>query len=131
MDILWFLLIGLVAGWLAGLITKGSGFGLLGDLVIGVVGALLGGFLFSLIGISAGGVARQPVGRDGRRHCLALGNSPAQACLTSVVYQARSGRCLRRGGRGGRFSAGVQPEHNFAEAFDLFGGDLKAPGQLQ
>ena len=56
MNILWFLLIGLVAGWLAGLIMKGSGFGLIGDLVVGVIGALLGGFLFSLLGIGAYGL---------------------------------------------------------------------------
>lgn len=56
MHILWFLLIGLAAGWLAGMIMKGGGYGLVGDLVIGVVGALLGGFLFRLLGIAAGGL---------------------------------------------------------------------------
>jgi uncharacterized membrane protein YeaQ/YmgE (transglycosylase-associated protein family) len=55
MNIVWFLLVGLVAGWLAGKITKGSGFGVLGDIVIGVIGAFVGGFLFGLVGISAGG----------------------------------------------------------------------------
>ncbi len=55
MHLLWFLLIGLVAGWLAGKITKGSGYGVLGDIVIGVVGAFVGGFLFRLVGIAAGG----------------------------------------------------------------------------
>ena len=39
------LVVGLIAGWLAGLVAKGSGFGLLGDIIIGIVGALLGGFL--------------------------------------------------------------------------------------
>lgn len=53
---LWFLIIGLVAGWLAGVISKGSGFGLWGDLVTGVVGAFVGGFLFNLMGISTYGV---------------------------------------------------------------------------
>jgi uncharacterized membrane protein YeaQ/YmgE (transglycosylase-associated protein family) len=53
---LWFLLIGLVAGWLAGLILKGSGYGLIGDLIIGVIGALLGGFLFGLLGIYTAGL---------------------------------------------------------------------------
>ena len=56
MHILWFLLIGLAAGWLAGVIMKGGGYGLVGDLVIGVVGALLGGFLCRLLGIAAGGL---------------------------------------------------------------------------
>ncbi|NBO90718.1 MAG: GlsB/YeaQ/YmgE family stress response membrane protein [Planctomycetia bacterium] len=61
MDILWFLIIGLAAGWLAGQIWKGSGFGLAGDLVIGVVGAILGGFLFGLLGISTTGLLGQLV----------------------------------------------------------------------
>ena len=56
MTLLWFILIGLAAGWLAGQIMKGGGFGLVGDLIVGVVGALLGGFLFGLLGISAGGL---------------------------------------------------------------------------
>jgi uncharacterized membrane protein YeaQ/YmgE (transglycosylase-associated protein family) len=55
MDFLWFILIGIAAGWLAGQLMKGSGFGLIGDLVVGVIGALLGGFLFGLLGISASG----------------------------------------------------------------------------
>jgi uncharacterized membrane protein YeaQ/YmgE (transglycosylase-associated protein family) len=56
MDIVWFLIIGIVAGWLAGKIMRGGGFGLIGDLVVGVIGALLGGFLFGLLGLSANGL---------------------------------------------------------------------------
>ena len=56
MSLLWFLLIGLAAGWLAGQFTKGSGFGLVGDLIVGVIGALLGGFLFGLLGLAAFGL---------------------------------------------------------------------------
>ena len=55
MNLLWFLIVGLIAGWLAGLLVKGGGFGLVGDLVVGVIGAFLGGFLFSTLGVSAGG----------------------------------------------------------------------------
>ena len=55
MDLLWFLVVGLVAGWLAGMLVKGGGFGLIGDLVVGVIGAILGGWLFSTLGASAGG----------------------------------------------------------------------------
>jgi uncharacterized membrane protein YeaQ/YmgE (transglycosylase-associated protein family) len=50
-GLLWFLIVGLVAGWLAGKIMKGSGYGLAGDLVIGIVGALIGGEVFGLLGI--------------------------------------------------------------------------------
>ena len=55
MEFLWFILIGLVAGWLAGQLMKGGGFGIVGDIVVGVIGALLGGFLFSTLGVSTGG----------------------------------------------------------------------------
>jgi len=53
MEFLWFVLIGLAAGWLAGRIMKGGGFGLVGDLVVGVIGAILGGFLLGLMGFQA------------------------------------------------------------------------------
>lgn len=56
MDILWFLLIGIAAGWLAGQIMGGGGYGLLGDLILGVIGAIVGGYLFGMIGIGAGGL---------------------------------------------------------------------------
>jgi uncharacterized membrane protein YeaQ/YmgE (transglycosylase-associated protein family) len=56
MHIVWFLLIGLAAGWLAGQIMKGGGFGIVGDMIVGVIGALLGGFIFRLLGIAAYGL---------------------------------------------------------------------------
>ena len=55
MNIVWFILVGLVAGWLAGQLMKGGGFGVVGDIVVGIIGALIGGLLFSSLGISAGG----------------------------------------------------------------------------
>jgi len=55
MNLIWFLVVGLIAGWLAGVLVKGGGFGLLGDLVVGVVGAFIGGLLFSFLGLSSGG----------------------------------------------------------------------------
>lgn len=56
LDLFLFLLIGLAAGWLAGRIMKTGQFGLVGDLVVGVVGAIIGGWLFSLIGLKAAGI---------------------------------------------------------------------------
>jgi uncharacterized membrane protein YeaQ/YmgE (transglycosylase-associated protein family) len=56
LGLIWFLLIGLIAGWLAGRVMRGGGFGLVGDLIVGVIGALLGGWLFGFLGISAGGL---------------------------------------------------------------------------
>jgi len=55
MDLIWFLLVGLVAGFLAGKLTRGAGFGVVGDIVMGVIGAFIGGFLFRAAGVSAGG----------------------------------------------------------------------------
>lgn len=55
MSLLWFLIVGVVAGWLAGKLVRGGGFGLVGDLAVGVVGAFIGGFLFRTLGASAGG----------------------------------------------------------------------------
>lgn len=50
-----FLLIGAAAGWLAGQLMRGGGFGLLGNIVVGILGAVIGGHLFRLVGVSAGG----------------------------------------------------------------------------
>ena len=55
-NLIWFLVIGLTAGWLAGLLTKGRGLGLANDLIVGVLGAFLGGLLFWVIGLSATGL---------------------------------------------------------------------------
>jgi len=55
MEFVWFILVGLVAGWLAGMLVKGGGFGVIGDIIVGVLGALVGGFLFVLLGFSGGG----------------------------------------------------------------------------
>ena len=55
MNLLWFLLIGLAAGWLASQIMKEGGSSLVTDLIMGVIGSMLGGFLFGLLGLSADG----------------------------------------------------------------------------
>lgn len=50
MSILGWLLLGLIAGFLASVVMKGGGYGIIGDIIVGVVGAFLGGFIFSLLG---------------------------------------------------------------------------------
>ena len=55
MEFVWFIIVGLVAGWLAGVIMKGGGYGVVGDIIVGIVGALIGGWLFSTMGVSTGG----------------------------------------------------------------------------
>lgn len=59
MSLLIFLIVGLVAGWIAGKVVRGAGFGLIGDLIVGIVGAFIGGWLrvqFHLVPIVAGSV---------------------------------------------------------------------------
>lgn len=50
-----FLIIGGIAGWIAGNVMKGRGFGLFGNIIVGIVGAFFGGFLFKILGLSAHG----------------------------------------------------------------------------
>ena len=56
MAIVWFLLIGLAAGWLASQVMKGGSSSLVTDLIMGVIGSILGGFLFGAIGLAATGL---------------------------------------------------------------------------
>lgn len=53
-GIIFWLIVGALAGWLAGVLVKGRGFGLMADIVVGVVGAVIGGFLSSALGVSLG-----------------------------------------------------------------------------
>jgi len=46
--------VGLLAGWLAGFVMEGGGYGLIGDMVLGLVGSVVGGWIFRALGVSAG-----------------------------------------------------------------------------
>lgn len=59
MDIITFIIIGLIAGWLASIIMRGHGLGVLGDIAVGVVGAIIGGYVFSVMDIYPGGFISQ------------------------------------------------------------------------
>ncbi|MGG7056220.1 GlsB/YeaQ/YmgE family stress response membrane protein [Nitrosomonas sp. ANs5] len=50
-GLLIFIVIGAVAGWLAGILMEGKGFGLVGNIIIGIAGAIAGGLLFGLLGL--------------------------------------------------------------------------------
>ena len=52
-----FLVIGLIAGWLAGVLVKGRGFGILGDIIVGIAGAEIGGWIYSRLGVTTYGFA--------------------------------------------------------------------------
>lgn len=53
--VIWWLVVGLIAGFLASLVMRGGGYGILGDIIVGIIGAFIGGWLFSLIGVGSGG----------------------------------------------------------------------------
>ena len=80
MNWLAFILVGLIAGWLAGIITRAGGLGCLMDIVVGVIGAILGTSLFSLIGY-------EPVSFPGW-----LGTATVGAVLLLLVLNAIAGR---------------------------------------
>ncbi len=55
MHLLWWILVGLIAGWATGKIMKGGGYGFFADVALGIVGALVGGFLARMFGLSGSG----------------------------------------------------------------------------
>ena len=75
---LYFLLIGLCAGWLAGQLTKGGGFGVVGNIIIGVIGALIGGVLARVIGL-------MPTSVIGELICATVGAIALLAILQAIA----------------------------------------------
>jgi uncharacterized membrane protein YeaQ/YmgE (transglycosylase-associated protein family) len=55
MGFLYWIIVGLIAGWLAGVVMKGGGYGLLVDIILGILGGIVGGWLFGALGVSSGG----------------------------------------------------------------------------
>jgi uncharacterized membrane protein YeaQ/YmgE (transglycosylase-associated protein family) len=55
-NVLWWLLVGLIAGFLASLVMRGGGYGLIGDIVVGLIGAFIGGWLAGLLGLGSFGL---------------------------------------------------------------------------
>jgi len=54
-GLLWWIVIGLIAGWLAGKIARGEGYGCITDIILGLIGSVLGGWIFTKLGILGGG----------------------------------------------------------------------------
>ena len=54
-GLLYWIVVGLIAGWLAGVVMKGGGYGIVVDIVLGMLGGIVGGWIFSMLGIGAGG----------------------------------------------------------------------------
>jgi len=55
MNFLAWIVVGLIAGWLAGQVMKGGGYGVLVDIILGILGGFVGGWIFGLLGLGAGG----------------------------------------------------------------------------
>jgi len=55
MHILWWIIVGLIAGWLTGKIMKGTGYGVIGDIILGILGAVIGGFIMRQLGFAGQG----------------------------------------------------------------------------
>jgi uncharacterized membrane protein YeaQ/YmgE (transglycosylase-associated protein family) len=55
MGFLYWIIVGLIAGWLAGVVMKGGGYGVLVDIILGLLGGIIGGWLFGALGIFPGG----------------------------------------------------------------------------
>jgi uncharacterized membrane protein YeaQ/YmgE (transglycosylase-associated protein family) len=55
LGLIWWVIVGLIAGWITGKIMKGSGYGAWMDIILGIVGAIIGGFLMRLVGFTGSG----------------------------------------------------------------------------
>jgi uncharacterized membrane protein YeaQ/YmgE (transglycosylase-associated protein family) len=55
-GLIWWILVGLIAGWLTGKIMKSGGYGFLGDIIIGILGAIAGGWIVEFLGFGGGGL---------------------------------------------------------------------------
>jgi uncharacterized membrane protein YeaQ/YmgE (transglycosylase-associated protein family) len=83
-SLLWWLIVGLIAGFLASVVMRGGGYGIVGDIIIGIVGAFIGGFLASLLGLGASGLI-------GTIIVAFIG-----ACILIAILRAISGGYTRR-----------------------------------
>ena len=84
-SLIWWLVIGLIAGFLASVVMRGGGYGIVGDIIAGLVGAFIGGWLFGVLGISVGG------GLLGSIIVAFIG-----ACIFIAILRAISGGSRRR-----------------------------------
>jgi uncharacterized membrane protein YeaQ/YmgE (transglycosylase-associated protein family) len=83
-GVLWWLLVGLIAGFLASVVMRGGGYGIIGDIIVGIVGAFIGGFLASLLGLGASGFIGTVI-------VAFIG-----ACILIAILRAVSGGYTRR-----------------------------------
>ena len=89
-NVLWWLVVGLIAGFLASRVMSGGGYGLIGDIVVGIIGAILGGWLAGLLGLGSSGLIGTIV-------VAFIG-----ACILIAIVHAVSGGRSTRSRRWGR-----------------------------
>ena len=89
-NVLWWLVVGLIAGFLASRVMSGGGYGLVGDIVVGIIGAIIGGWLADLLGLGSSGLIGTIV-------VAFIG-----ACILIAIVHAVSGGGARRSRRWGR-----------------------------
>ena len=84
MHILWWIIVGLIAGWLTGKIMKGTGYGVIGDIILGIVGAVVGGFVMRQLGFAGQGGMIYTI-------LVAIGGAIVLTLLFRLIFGSRSG----------------------------------------
>jgi uncharacterized membrane protein YeaQ/YmgE (transglycosylase-associated protein family) len=110
MGLVYWIIVGLIAGWLAGQVMKGGGYGVLVDIILGILGGIVGGWVFGMLGIWPGGgmvgsiIVAAPQ-RVGREHRVRQPVPAAPACRAANrprlprparLVQVRGGACISR-----------------------------------
>jgi uncharacterized membrane protein YeaQ/YmgE (transglycosylase-associated protein family) len=88
MHFLWWIIVGLIAGWATGKIMSGSGYGVLGDIVLGIIGGVIGGWIMRAVGFSGQGGLIYTI-------LVAIGG----AVVLTAIFRLATGRSVRGGGR--------------------------------
>ncbi len=81
MHLLWWIIVGLIAGWATGKLMRGSGYGAIADIALGIVGAIIGGFIMRAVGFE---------GQGGTIYTILV--AIAGACLLTWVFRLLTGR---------------------------------------
>ncbi len=81
MHLLWWIIVGLIAGWGTGKLMRGSGYGVFADIILGIIGAVIGGFIMRSLGFS---------GQGGMIYTILV--AIAGACLLTWIFRAITGR---------------------------------------
>ncbi len=84
MHFLWWIIVGLIAGWATGKIMRGSGYGVLGDIILGIIGGIVGGWIMRAVGFS---------GQGGTIYTILV--AIAGAVILTAIFRLITGRSVR------------------------------------